>query len=270
MDLREIQALHAHYATQPVTIDIAGHVASMPSLPTPDDARDRHAVFGNVRRIARPVSIGLAVGALAVGTALGAYHLYQLIHPPAPLIAAAKKVAAVPVRPPAPATRQDQPIDVAPARPLTSRDLDSGLAAPRSALSSIDTRQLSPAIDARPGEQRAASTTTQPALASAAASPIHAAHTPASSVSAPAPAPTLQATPVAVPEPTEVRRTPEVAATAIPASVAVRPAEKTIRHPVHHRAAEPVTERTAGASSPALEATKPSTPAGKSGDVQLF
>jgi len=270
MDLREIQALHAHYATQPVTIDIAGQVASMPALPAPDDVSERGELPGTLRRIVRPVSIGLAVGVLAVGTVLGAYHLYRLIHAPASLIATAKKEAAVPVRPPAPATPQDQPLDVAPARPLTSRDLDGGLAAPRSALSSIDTRQLSPAIDARPGEQRAATTTTQPALASAAASPIHAAHAPASSVSAPAPAPTLQATPVAVPEPTEARRTPELAATAMPASVAVRPAEKTSHHPVHHRAAEPVTERTAGTSSPALEATKPSTPAGKSGDVQLF
>jgi hypothetical protein len=268
MDLREIQALHAHYATQPVTIDIAGQVASMPALPAPDDVSERSVLPGTLRRIVRPVSIGLAVGALAVGTVLGAYHLYQLIHTPAPLIAAAKKEAAVPVRPPAPATPQDQPIDAAPARPLTSRDLDGGLAAPRSALSSIDTRQLSPAIDTRPGEQRAASTTTQPAMASVAASPIHAAH--ASAPATPAPATTVPTTPVAAPEPTQARRTPELAATAMPASVAVRPAEKTIHHPVHHRAAEPVTERTAGAPTPAPEATKPPPPVGKSGDVQLF
>jgi hypothetical protein len=187
------------------------------------------------------------------------------------LIAAAKKDAAVPVRPPAPAAPQDQPINVTPPQPLTSRELDGGSTAPPSALSSIDMRQLSPAIDARASEQRAAITTTQPALASAAASPIHAAHAPASvpASATSAPATTVTAT-VAAPEPTEARRTPEPAATALPASVAVRPAEKTIHHPVHHRAAEPVTEKAAGASSSALEATKPPTPAGRSGEVQLF
>jgi hypothetical protein len=267
MDLREIQALHAHYAGQPVTIDIAGQVASMPALPAPGDASERRALFHNVRRIVRPVSIGLAVGSLAIGTVLGAYHLYQVIHAPAPLTTTAKKEAAVPP-PPSQSASQDQPINVAPARPLTSNDLNGGSSAPQSALSNIDVRQLSKAADARGGEPRTASTTTQPALTSAAASPIHASH--ASAVSASAPATTALATPVATPELTEPRRTPEVAAPAMPASTAARPAEKTIHHPVRHRATEPVTEKAAGATSPAPEATKPSTPTGKSGDVQLF
>jgi hypothetical protein len=36
MDLREIQALHAQYSSQPVTIDIASQVAAMPVLPAPE------------------------------------------------------------------------------------------------------------------------------------------------------------------------------------------------------------------------------------------
>ncbi|MGF6960809.1 hypothetical protein [Paraburkholderia youngii] len=65
MNLREIQALHAQYSTQPVIIDLASHTAAMPALPAPDRvplARTRAVELGAVlRKAGKPAVLALAI-----------------------------------------------------------------------------------------------------------------------------------------------------------------------------------------------------------------
>ncbi|MFC0402970.1 hypothetical protein [Paraburkholderia rhizosphaerae] len=265
MDLREIQSLHAQYASQPVTIDIAGQVAAMPALPAPADRGDRRATSGITRRIARPVLIGLGVGALAVGAALGGLHLFQVIHTSAPVHASLHTDPA----PHRPAGLQDMPVNVAPARPLTDRDFIGASNAPPSAMSSVDVRALSAAPAPRATEQRAAATS-QAELATAAASPIHAPRTAVAAVAPAAEGIATPATAATVTQPMVTRNAPEVAASAVPSIPATKPIQKPIHHPVHHRTVEPPDASSESTALPAGTGTKPANPVGKSGDVQLF
>lgn len=271
MDLREIQALHAQYASQPVTIDLAGQVAALPALPgaagqlEPVPQSGRTAAL--LRASAKPVAIGLAAGAVAIGCALSGLQLYQGMHKvPTP----AAVTAAAPISVPA---HQDMPVNSEPAHPLTARDLDGHSDMPGSGLSSVDLHSLekTPARTVEAAVATGQAATTQQ---SAAASPIHAPHTsPAPTAVAAAPVALTVAQPASaslMPSTQTVDSKADGPAGLVAPSVAseptpaTKPAAKPAHRTVHRRSqTEPAA---AGTEVP----TKPAAPAGKSVDVQLF
>src|SRR5260370_1105109 len=91
MDLREIQALHAQYASQPVTIDIAAQVAAMPALPAPEyepTARRFAALRAQATKFGRPTLIVVAIAAVAGLAGTGAATLWQSMRHPGAAIPA--------------------------------------------------------------------------------------------------------------------------------------------------------------------------------------
>jgi hypothetical protein len=278
MDLRQIQALHAQYSSQPIVIDLAGHSAAMPALPAPDTRsgqtwRNFTCSF-RLRQIGKPLAIGVAVAALAASGGVSVAKLWQTMHshlsaqasPSVP--PAASQVHAIP--------RGDMPINVAPPRPLTSADLGAEQSAPTSALANVDAQALATAATpaVRPAV-RASDATPDQGLVRAAASPIRTLNPvpvaqPAAAIS------TLGQTaqpvvsqPVAPAQPSA----PD-AASASAVEAPARPALRAIHHVTAHHAAksddpaptQPVAQPTPSNANPA-----PATKAGaKGGDVQLF
>src|ERR1700738_3383620 len=103
MDLREIQALHAQYSSQPVTIDIAAQVAAMPALPAPEyepTARRFAALRAQATQFGRPTLIVVAIAAVAGLAGTGAANLWQSMrHPGAAIPAVAPGRTAQAARP---------------------------------------------------------------------------------------------------------------------------------------------------------------------------
>jgi len=285
MDIRQIQALHAQYSSQPVVIDLAGHSAAMPALPAPDRESGgmwRTVATSRLRRVGKPLAICVAIAMLAGGGGMSVAKLWQTMHSH---LSAQPSSSAPPVAPPVHAVPSgDMPINVAPPRPLTSADLGGDKSVPTSALANVDVQTLSAtALPAPKPVARASDTPPDATTARAAASPIRA-QTPATAtqpVVAPSPSgqpaqgvaapPVVQVThaerPVTQPVTTEAA--PSVEA---PAKPALRP----IHHVSAHRAAksedpapaQPVTQPTASTANPAPATKAPAGP--KGGDVQLF
>ncbi|MGF6768598.1 hypothetical protein P3T18_001068 [Paraburkholderia sp. GAS199] len=296
MDLKDIQALHAQYTTQPVMIDIASHAAAMPALPSPEQGATTGARIGNLigglRKATKPTLIALAIAAVAAASGMSIARIWHVMHEavstPAPVSApVATKHAAAPASEPT----GEQPVDFNPPRPLTSSDFDLGKTGPHSALSSVDARTLStmaPAPTAnhetsaaRPAEQNvAAASPIRAQLAAPPSSPPVAAPVTAPAAPTPAPPAAAAAAPVApvasITPAAPVTATaqtapsqPKTAATAAAQETAKTDARPVLR-PLHHITRHP-TAPTGNASSPEA-ATPPQTKAqpGKTGDVQLF
>ncbi|HDR8993159.1 MAG: hypothetical protein ACN6QT_06130 [Burkholderia contaminans] len=237
MDIREIQALHAKYAAQPVVIDINGHVEAMPALPAPEGNRRRIALprLGRLKRLVRPIAIAVVAAALAAGGGVSAAKLWRALR--APSHAELTPQATTPAPLPAPAAASA----LTSTHPLTAADFAGSASAPTGTLASVDSRSLTalqdpPSANPSPREPAAPSD-----LNKAATAPIRA---PRTAESAAASATTEPAPPPAAPPkaaPRHIRRS-----TARPHAA---PAENT----------EPATP------APAAKA-----PAAKSGDVQLF
>ncbi|WP_176060258.1 hypothetical protein [Paraburkholderia sp. BCC1876] len=304
MDLKEIQALHAQYASPAHTIDLAGQIAGMPALPAPGDGvRRRRIRLGAFTRYRRHAMIALAVGVLAAGAGASAARIWQVLrNQTAPHVAASTQAAAIAAppqsskRPTAQATGDGTlPLNVAPPRPLSSADFDNAGASRADSLGAIDPRALARSADAartgassRPDPGRSL-----PDNAAAAASPIHApAHRDAAAtavVAAPAApaASTASATQPAVSAPALTQPAPvKVAGEAAPAvgqatpaapapppadkaaARALRPMHRVVprRKPAGESAGDPANPT---ASTP-VSATKPPSAAARVSDVQLF
>ncbi|HDR9037297.1 TPA: hypothetical protein ACU967_006172 [Burkholderia contaminans] len=238
MDIREIQALHAKYAAQPVVIDINGHVEAMPALPAPEGNRSRIALprLGRLKRLVRPIAIAVAAAALAAGGGVSAAKLWRALRAPshAELTHEATPAASRPV--PAASSALTS------AHPLTAADFAGSASAPTSTLASVDPRTLTSRQDPPPSNPSARAQVAPSDLDNAAAAPIRAPRTAAPAVASATtePAPPPAAPPKAAPR--HIRRS-----TARPHAA---PAEN----------AEPAT--------PAPAAKAPA--ASKSADVQLF
>ncbi|MCA8022734.1 hypothetical protein [Burkholderia metallica] len=82
MDIREIQALHAQYSSQPVVIDIDSHVRALPAPAGHESTRKRtiETLKSTYRRVGRPTAIVLAL-ALGAGVAgVSAAKLWHAAH----------------------------------------------------------------------------------------------------------------------------------------------------------------------------------------------
>ncbi|MCA8205184.1 hypothetical protein LGM71_29530 [Burkholderia sp. AU33545] len=248
MDIREIQALHAKYAAQPVVIDINGHVEAMPALPAPEGNRKRIALarLGRFNRLVRPVAIAVAAAALAAGGGVSAAKLWRALR--APSHAELTHEATPPAPRPAPAAASA----LTSTHSLTAADFDGSASAPTGTLASVDPRSLTarqdpPPTNPSPREQAAPSD-----LNKAAAAPIRAPRT----------APVAQtAAPTAASATTEPAPPPAAPPKAVP-----RHSRRGTARP--HAAPSENAEPAALAPTSAPAAKAPA--AGKSGDVQLF
>ncbi|RQR26379.1 hypothetical protein DIE23_30150 [Burkholderia sp. Bp9143] len=250
MDIREIQALHAKYATQPVVIDINGHVEAMPALPAPEGNRRRIALprLGRFKRLIRPVAIAVAAAAIAAGGGVSAAKLWRALR--APSHAELAHEATTPAPRPAPAAASA----VTGAHALTAADFAGSTSAPTGALASVDPRSLTTRHDAPPGNP---SPREQPAPSDsdkAAAAPIRAPR--AAPVAPTAAAAAASAT-------TEPARPPAAAPKTAPRHIH-RGTTRPHATPAEHT--EPASPASMQAPAPAAKAPA----AAKSGDVQLF
>ncbi|MBB5511083.1 hypothetical protein HDG35_007380 [Paraburkholderia sp. JPY681] len=287
MNLREIQALHAQYSTQPVIIDLASHTAAMPALPAPDrvpPARTRAVELGAVlRKAGKPAVLALAIAALAAGGGVSAARIWHAMHET--VVVPKVPVAPNPAKPsPVPAGNSDgtMPINVAPARPLVSSDLDTHRPVAQSALADVDARTLASqsVLPAAPASQAP-----HASAVSAAASPIRMqrsspAATSVNGIATPSPAtepsqlaPKVTdapdnnqpaATPPVVPATTQPKAVPGGSAQDAPRAES-RPALRPLHRLTHHAAATANSD-IAEPAAPAQPKAQPS----KSGDVQLF
>lgn len=84
MDIRDIQALHAQYSSQPVVIDINSHVRALPAPHRPGLARDRLTtrLVSSGRKLGRPAAIVVALAAGAALTGICAARLWHALNPP--------------------------------------------------------------------------------------------------------------------------------------------------------------------------------------------
>ncbi|MFM0608837.1 hypothetical protein PQR05_30330 [Paraburkholderia sediminicola] len=303
MDLKEIQALHAQYASPTLTIDLAGQMARMPALPAPDAGGKRRGIqFGAVVRYRRHAVIALAVAALAAGGGMSAARIWEVLHSQAtPQVAASHpKATAVAPQPQVAALADSEgnmPLNVAPPRPLSSSDFDSARASRSNGLASVDPRTLSKSMDLAPSADVPRPATARPIGddAAAAASPIHAPSRRVEAPTQPAAAPQSVASPVTEPatpprtQPAPARTTanatiaPAVvspdkpvavaapAAPAVAAASADRPPVRTLR-PLHHVTThrKPVDETSSDPVAPSGAATKAPIGPARASDVQLF
>jgi len=236
MDIREIQALHAKYAAQPVVIDINGHVEAMPALPAPNGNRSRIALprLGRLKRLVRPVAIAVAAAALAAGGGVSAAKLWRALRAPSHAELTHEATTPAPRPTPAAASALSNP------HSLTAADFARSASAPTGTLASVDPRSLAarqdpPSTNPSPREQAAPSD-----LDKAAAAPIRAPHAAASATTEPAPPPA--APPKAAP--------------------------RHIRHGTARPHAAPAENTEPAAPTPTPAAKAPA--AARSGDVQLF
>ncbi|WP_321817900.1 MULTISPECIES: hypothetical protein [unclassified Paraburkholderia] len=282
IDLREIQALHARYAREPVVIDLEAQLRARPApLLLAHDPNVKTSGASPLRRVWKARG-SLGRGALMIvgGTALsaaigmGAARLWATVHHDhaAPIQPASSQHASDKPSPQignAPEDGQDASPDDA-ARPLTSQDLGTPARA-TGALASVDPSALlrpaplaSPQNTVRPDaatdEQRAIASPVRQhvleRLAQASAptvAPMHIA--PPAAAATAAPAATVKASPAAA-------KAPEPAAPDQLASAA------STRHAIRHRA--PVARQPAPTADPKAPSVQTPGAAPHGGDVQLF
>ena len=285
MDIRQIQALHAQYSAQPVVIDISGHAAAMPALPAPERKSGRGFGSTNIparlRRAARPALICVAITAMAAGGGMSAAKLWRVLRDRPAAVHMTGQPRAAAAEPPA---LGESAINVAPAHPLTASDFGQPPAT-ASALARVDPRSLSGNVQRpSPAADRTADIPTDPTLARAAVSSIHA-HASGQAAATPTGTPTTVQPVVAAPAPIQATsHTPtdaqQPAAPVAPPPSPVRaassveqspkPALRPIRHVTAHHEVMPATETSTPAGAAPQPATPPKAPAAKGGDVQLF
>ena len=265
MDLREIQNLHAQYASQPVVIDIGGQLGAaqaIPALPSPnrDDGHSTGAggFSSAARRYAKPLALAVALVIIAGGAGIGGARLWARLQP------GPQSVAAAPATPAASAHTA-----AATVQPLTSADF--GASGASDGLATVNARELlqrmppaaAPAVQAFRSAPNAEATGD---AARALAAPIHAPHAPgaAPAVGSPAAAPASGTTTEHEPK--------RAAAAPHQGTAGGEPATEPrhLRHvPVHHT--RPTTESTVSqVSSPNDRVTPPAAAPTKASDVQLF
>ncbi|UEP39728.1 hypothetical protein LL998_33860 (plasmid) [Burkholderia ambifaria] len=268
MDIREIQALHAQYSSQPVVIDINSH---MRALPAPERHESPRALVSarlvsTGRRLGRPAAIvvALALGAAVAGVCTA--KLWRSLHAPQASAhiepATSQLTGTTPVHVGAPSTPNGSK------PPLTSADFDEPAERAAASQRRVDADAFraseglgSPALT----KQSTSAAPLDPAKA--AASPIrmtHAAAGPAAGQPPTPPAP-AQAVPAAAAAP--AASVPIVQPAAQPRAVQHR----AHRAPVRQHQDVPSAEASATHSEPAKaeHTLKPATPA-KAGDVPLF
>lgn len=269
MDIREIQALHAQYSSQPVVIDINSHVRALPAPDRQESARERVTarLSSASRRLGRPTAILIAVVAGAGLTGISAAKLWHALHPPQAVAHVERPTTQNLATAPAPAaastTRSSQ-------RPLTSTDFTDPAAGMPVGRPRVDALAL-PNDDANGSAPPATAVTSATVLERAATSPIRAAREVSD------PAANQRQVPVAQTPP---RTPPAATSAAVAAPPTTQPTERPKAAPrsVHHapprqRPEAATTEASAAAprneSTKTEHAPKPSTPA-KTGDVPLF
>lgn len=269
MDIREIQALHAQYSSQPVVIDINSHMRALPAPDRPESSRKRAIVRASslCRKLGRPAIIILAVAAGAGLTGISAAKLWHALHPPRAVAHLERTTAQASTIPPTPAPASKPP---APQRQLTSADFAepanrAPAATPRIATQEVRTGESSgPTAPANAATPAAATD-----LEKAAASPIRAERAASSQAAVQQQAAEAQGAP---------QTPPATSSAPVAARPPAQPAEqpKAASHRIHRAPArgrqEPSSPETAPTHSEppkAEHAPKPVTSA-KTGDVPLF
>jgi len=279
MDLREIHALHAQYAEQPIVIDMERHVNAMPALPAPNGNRSTSSSARSSERLIRYGRVSLiciACAVTAAGTGIGAARLWTSSHRPRNAEVVEGKKATP--RPAVAASHSAPP-------PLSASALPVASPAVQSPLADVDSHALlaaHPGPDTRPGHHMASDV-----VAPATASPIFQKHTAAPSTKPrkpvggasrqPAELPASAAAPVVAPHSPTVNldREPSLEHhTAAHAAPSVAPSIKPV---VAHPEAERQPRHAGLAATPehqanAVQSATPATTAhaGRSGDVTLF
>ncbi len=271
MDIREIQALHAQYSSQPVVIDINSHVRALPAPDRQESARKRvtarlSAASG---KLGRPAAIVLAVVAGAGLTGISVAKLWHALHPSQAIAHVERTTTNFATTPSAPAAASTPPGF---RRKLTGADFDAP--SDRAPTATSRDNGQAPHTGEASGSTAPANATTSAAatdLEKAAASPIRAARAAPSQAAAQQQGAALQS---ASPPPPTTPSTPVTAQPTVqPPEQAKRALHRIHRAPSRQRQ-EPVNTETP-ASTQHIEATKtehspkPSTP-GKTGDVPLF
>lgn len=271
MDIREIQALHAQYSSQPVVIDINSHVRALPAPDQQESARKRVTarLSSASRKLGRPAAIVLAVVAGAGLTGISVAKLWHALHPPQAIAHVERTTTHFATTPSAPAAASTPPGS---RRQLTGADFDeaSDRAPTATSRHNGQARQTGESSEST-APANAATPAAAADLEKAAASPIRAARAAPSQVAGQQQATALQS---ASPPP------PTTSSTPVTAQPTVQPAEQAKRalHRIH-RAPSRQRQESVNTETPAStqhnEATKtehspkPSTP-GKTGDVPLF
>lgn len=271
MDIREIQALHAQYSSQPVVIDINSHVRALPAPERQESTRERVTarLSSTGRKLGRPAAIFLAVVAGAGLTGVSAAKVWHALHPPQAVVHVERSTTHTPTTPPAPAAASTPP---GVRRPLTGSDFAEPADRTPAATSRIDAQALR---TSESGGSTAPATAAAPSsatdLENAAASPIRAARATSNKAAGQQQVATAQTAP---PPP------PATSPAPVAAQPTVQPAEqpKVARHRIHRaptrQRQEPATTE-ATASTQHNEPTKTehspkSSPPAKTGDVPLF
>ncbi|MXN76436.1 hypothetical protein GR157_17040 [Burkholderia sp. 4701] len=273
MDIREIQALHAQYSSQPVVIDINSHVRALPAPVEHESTRERAIarLKSTYRRFGRPTAIAFAFAVGAGLTGMCAAKLWHVIHGP-------QSIAHIePTASQSPSTGPAQAAVSAAAsappeskRPLTGADFAEPAERAAASLSRVDAQALraagsgETAVPANPATRTPVSDQEK-----AAASPIRASR--ATAGQQPAATVPAQGEPVtaASAAPTSAAAAPAGQATAQP-----KPAPRRIQRSAtrqHHEvaSAEAPAASPHGEPAKAEHTPKPPTPA-KTGDVPLF
>ncbi len=268
MDIREIQALHAQYSSQPVVIDINSHVRALPAPDRQESARERVTarLSSACRNVARPAAIVTAVIAAAGLTGISAAKLWHAVHPPQAVAHVERSTTHTAATPAAASTPPGAQ------RPLTGSDFAEPADRTPAATSRIDAQAL------RTGESGGATVpataaTPSPStdLEKAAASPIRAARGTSNQAAGQQQAAAGQTT---SPPPPATSSAPGAAQPTAQSTDQPKAApHRTHRAPTRQRLGPDTTEATASTAhnEPAKSerSPKPSTP-GKTGDVPLF
>ncbi len=269
MNIREIQALHAQYSSQPVVIDIKSHVRALPAPDRQESARERVTarLSSAGRKLCRPATIVLAVVSGAGLTGVCAAKLWHVLHTPHAVAHVERSTAQTPIAAPTAAAASTPPGSQ---RQLTSAAFTEPTERTPAGLSRVDAQALWTG-EAGGSAAQASATASVTDPEKAATSPIRAAR----AASNPAAGQQQVAAAQKVPPPP-----PATTAAPVAAQPTVQPTDqpKPAPHRVHRTPArqrqEPATTE-ATASAPHNETTKtehtskPST-AAKTGDVPLF
>ncbi|WP_156773597.1 hypothetical protein [Paraburkholderia tropica] len=276
IDLREIQALHARYAREPVVIDLE---AQLRARPAPLLLAHDPSVATSPLRRAWQARASVGRGALMVvgGTFLcgaigmGAAKLYGSISHPAR--ATSHATADATPAPAAPRKSEASASANSSAAPLTADDFNHG-GRPGAALAAVDPaslmRQQPSGAPVAPGPI-AAPTVADSYAARAAASPIRQGRTQQLEVQV-APAAAGQSSPASQQPQTTAQAAPAApTATIQPEVTPTAPAAHPIHHaPRRHASAAREAQQTAADTKAADAKPVEAKPAGRAGDVQLF
>ncbi|AIO71078.1 MULTISPECIES: hypothetical protein [Burkholderia cepacia complex] len=269
MDIREIQALHAQYSSQPVVIDINSHVRALPAPERQKSARERVTarLSSASRKLGRPAAIVLAVAAGAGLAGISAAKLWHALHPPQAAAHIEQSPAQAAATPPAPAAASTPS---SPQRQLTSADFVEPPDRPPATTPRVDTQALrTGGSSASMAPANAATPAAATDLEKAAASPIRAERAASNQAAGQQQAADAQGA---------LQTWPAMSSAPIATRPAVQPAErpKPTSHRIHRAPAHPRqeasnTEAVQTNSEPVKpeHAPKPATSA-KTGDVQLF